>query len=432
MTGYPPDSLVTVRPYTHRRDADTATIGDVDRQVYLAIPNEGLDILEWLAAGHTVGAAASKYQEKYAETPDMEDFLLALEDEGFVAPASAPVPAAEAVPARPQFRKSWTMDWLSQRTAQRLVSLPVLVVCGIVIVAAVALVVDDPGVLPTPGKALLFPYDFALLTWITVAAALAGVTLHEVAHVVAARAAGVPARIGIGNQLYVLVAQTDMTGIWLAPRRHRYLAFMIGSIVDAFSGAFLIGLLWADRHGLMHVPRTLVLLSYAVLLGYLTRLGWQWFLFLRTDGYYVISTAAKCKNLLGDTEDYLRNLLAKLRLYRHRVDQSGVPRREMRIVRVYALVWILGRLFALSVMGFVGIPVIWSYVYQVLLAVTGQHSMFHTFDFVTITVLTLALDGGGLAVWVVGLVRGGVRRRRERVARAERRAARAAETGVTP
>src|SRR2546430_16153533 len=148
------------------------------------------------------------------------------------------------------------------------------------------------------------------------------------------------------------------TGIWLAPKRHRYLAFMIGSIVDGVSGAVLIGLIWADRHGVMRVPHTVILVSYAVLLAYLTRLGWQWFLFLRTDGYYVISTALNCKNLLGGTEDYLRNLLAKVRLYPHRIDQSRVPRRELRIVRLYAVIWFVGRLFALSVMGFVCIPVL--------------------------------------------------------------------------
>src|SRR2546430_13538885 len=59
------------------------------------------------------------------------------------------------------------------------------------------------------------------------------------------------------------------TGIWLAPKRHRYLAFMIGSIVDGVSGAVLIGLIWADRHGVMRVPHTVILVSYAVLLAYL-------------------------------------------------------------------------------------------------------------------------------------------------------------------
>ena len=82
MAGYPPDSHVMVRPFTHRREGDTVTIGDIDRQVFLAIPAEGMDILDSLAAGHTVGETVRRYEQCYDETPDIEDFLDALQQGG--------------------------------------------------------------------------------------------------------------------------------------------------------------------------------------------------------------------------------------------------------------------------------------------------------------------------------------------------------------
>jgi hypothetical protein len=47
-------------------------------------------------------------------------------------------------------------------------------------------------------------------------------TVHELAHLAAARSLGVPARIGLSTRLFYLVAQTDVSGIWAAPRRARY------------------------------------------------------------------------------------------------------------------------------------------------------------------------------------------------------------------
>ena len=75
MAGYPPDALVVVPPFAHRREGDEVTIGHAERNVYLSIPAEGLDILNYLADGKTVGEAAALYHEKYDETPDLDDFL---------------------------------------------------------------------------------------------------------------------------------------------------------------------------------------------------------------------------------------------------------------------------------------------------------------------------------------------------------------------
>ena len=110
VAGYPPDSLVTLRPFTHRRDGDTMHIGNLDREVVLEIPPDALDILNWLNEGRTVGEAAERYREKHGETPDIDDFLRALEDEGFIenpepdarrATQDDPAPSTIAVPVEP-------------------------------------------------------------------------------------------------------------------------------------------------------------------------------------------------------------------------------------------------------------------------------------------------------------------------------------------
>jgi hypothetical protein len=412
MAGYAPDSLVTVRPFNHRFDGDTVIIGDIDRQVFLAIPAEGLDILESLAAGRTVGEASRLYEEKYQETPDIEDFLEALEQEGFIGEASA-VQAGE-VPEVRQEHWRWRFSWISPGLAQRLVSRPLLVVYGVIVAAGLALAIDDPKVMPyRGGNALLFPSHIGIMMWTWFSLTLVGLFLHELGHVVAARAAGVPTGLGVGNQLWMIVAQTDMTSIWLAPKRQRYIAFAAGTIVDGVSSTFLIAFIWPAHRGLIHPPQWTVLLASALLLTNLARIIWQFSFFLRTDVYYIIATANKCKNLMGDTEDYMRNLRARLRGAARRVDQSGIPAREMRVIRRFAWAWFFGRLLALVFYGYVIVPVLWRYGYQFALLVTGNHTRYNSFDFVTFGLLVLLVHGGGLTMWIRSLYRGAAARRRQ-------------------
>jgi len=410
MAAYPPNSLVTVRPFNHRFDGDTVIIGDIDRQVFLAIPAEGLDILESLAAGRTVGEARDLYEEKYHDTPDIEDFLEALEQEGFIGETSA-MESGE-VPEVRQLHWRWRFGWISERTAQRLVSRPALVVYGVLVVAGLALAIEDPTVMPyRGGDALLFPSHVGLmmLTWFTLS--LVGLFLHEMGHVVAARAAGVPTGIGLGNLLWWIVAQTDMTSIWLAPPRQRYLAFAAGSIVDGVSSAFLIAFIWPAHRGLIHPPQWTVLLATALLLSNLARILWQCFFYLRTDVYFIITAAKKCKNLMGDTEDYMRNLRARLRGAPQRVDQSGIPAREMQTIRRFAWAWFFGRIIALASYGYLIVPVLWRYGSQFALLVTGNHSQYGSFDFAVFGALVLGVHGGGTTMWLRGLYRGAQARR---------------------
>ncbi|GIJ79750.1 hypothetical protein SAMN05443287_107323 [Micromonospora phaseoli] len=431
MAGYPSDTLVRVRPFDHRPEGDTVIIGDLERQVFLSIPAEGLDLLQSLAAGRSVGEAVRLYEEKYAETPDITDFLDALGDEGFIEidekiAAAVAGPVAAADPAR-RPRRSYSLNWLSPTVARRLVSLPVLIACVLVIATGVYLATDDPNVLPTPGETLLFPIHFAALTWATFILTLVGVAIHEAAHMVAARAAGVPSRLVIGNQLYVLVVQTDMSGIWLAPRRQRFVAFIAGTLIDGVLASSFVLALWANRHSFLNLPEWVALLLTALLFTYLVRIIWQSFLFMRTDGYYIVATALGCRNLMSDTENFLRNVLAWVLRRGSRVDQSGVPRREMRIVRWYSLAWLSGRLIALMMLVFVGIPLLWGFLYQFILFASGQDSLMGSWDFATIAIIGVLLDGGGLLLWGRSLYRGAQERRRRQAILSARATARAAE-----
>jgi putative peptide zinc metalloprotease protein len=399
MAQFQRDARVAIRPFAHQREGQSVTIADLGRQIFVTIPADGLDILSALAAGKTVAETERLYEQAHAETPDLQDFLTSLAQEGFVAAWADedPTPEVAATPAP-------HLGWISAGVARHLFGAPVLSVCALVVGAGLALVVSDPSVVPA-ATVLVFHDHLATLSLALFALTLVGVIVHEIGHVLAARAAGVAARIRLSHRLWIVVAETDMTGIWMAPRRSRYVAFLAGPIIDAVSGAVLVGVLWAQRHGWISLSPTLGQFTGAALLTYLLRLLWQCFVFVRTDLYYVLSTALHCKNLLADTEDLLRNWLARMRGAERVVDQSAIPPQEMRAVRAYSVIWLAGRALALASLILVVLPVLRGYGVQLARAATGGHSNYDTVDLLTLAALAFGVQGGGLIVWIRSLYR---------------------------
>src|SRR5579859_3282919 len=83
-TTYPPDTVLRVPPFQHRLEGDAVTIGATDRHVFVSVPAPALDILQDLAAGHSIGDTARRYEERTGREVDIDGFVAALEAEGFV------------------------------------------------------------------------------------------------------------------------------------------------------------------------------------------------------------------------------------------------------------------------------------------------------------------------------------------------------------
>jgi hypothetical protein len=256
----------------------------------LTIPADGLEILDALAAGKTVGEAVRLYERAHGETPDAEDFLTCLAAQGFVAAWDQ-----EDLHAGGAQESGLGAGRISPELARRLFGAPVLAACAALTALGLALLAVEPGLIPGP-TVLVFHRHIAALGAALFVLNLGAVMVHELGHLLAARASDVPARIGVSHRLWILVAETDMSGIWMAPKRRRYLAFLAGPLIDAASAALLIGVLWADRRGWIGLSPTLGQFTGAALWSYLFRLLWQCFVFVRTDFYYVLATAIDCKN----------------------------------------------------------------------------------------------------------------------------------------
>lgn len=415
MNSYLADRKVIVFPFVQRPDGDETIIANAANTSFLALPSSAVDILTWLAQKKTVSEAQALYEQKYGEVPDMEDFLSLLESEGFVAPdveevldaAETPQLSTPVVNVPQANSMRYHFESISQDFARRFFSRPILLCCAFLICLSLVLTLFDPAIIPPP-QVLVFKQDLTLMSIGLYLFIFATVFLHEMAHLLAARAAGVPARMGISHRLWILVAQTDMTGIWLLPRRQRYLPVLAGSLLDAVCAALLMVLLFLQHQGWIIMAAIPLLLCRVALFTYLFRLLWQCYLFVQTDFYYLLAIVFNCKNLMGDTETLLLNLCSRFLPFIQRADQSDIPLHEMRFIRVYAYIWIIGRIAAFLSLFLITIPILAGYFLEIgAFLLRGQLprslALADVVGWAILIVMPFILQIAGFALWMRSL-----------------------------
>jgi putative peptide zinc metalloprotease protein len=402
---YSQDTLLSVSSFTRQQDGEEIIIGRLDTGIFLAIPQQAVEVLDHLAEGRSIGEVTILYQQKYGEIPDLRDFLELMEAKGIVQPVETQNRTTVPNPAPPpQLRYHFSR--FPESLARRLFSYPALAIYGIVVASAMVLVMQDKTLAPQAAD-LYFPSRRTVSWTILLAVNFATLFIHEFGHLVAARALGLNSHMGIGHRLWFLVGETDLTGLWSIPRSKRYLPLLAGSIIDAFSGALLIIVLFSYNHGWVLLPGLCLRLVRAMAFIYVMRLVWQCFFFVRTDFYYVIISAFNCKNLMGDTEAFLRNAVARYIPWIGSIDQTAIPASERRVVRVFAVAWVAGRIAAFALLFMVTIPVSIRYIENIKGVLKSGYSA-NPYNFIDALLLAMYFFvplTAGLTMWINGLLR---------------------------
>jgi len=180
------------------------------------------------------------------------------------------------------------------------------------------------------------------------------ILVHELAHLATARAAGAPARITLSTRLQFLAAQTDVSGVWGAPRRTRMTVYLAGMALNVcIVAACLLILVGSGPHGLARQLLCVVVAETAL------ALPTQFMVFMRTDLYFVLQDLTRCANLYADGSGYLRHLArrATRRGAGPNPDPSqDYPRLQRRAIRVYSAILLVGTGICLGVEFAVTLP----------------------------------------------------------------------------
>nr|WP_237546687.1 hypothetical protein [Streptomyces sp. SID161] len=282
-----------------RRDRDEWIVGRMATRTFVALPAAGVRVLELLGEGRSVAGAARTLRAETGEEFDIADFVRDLAALGFVAGiGDRPLPDAEPPCA--------SLPWLRPRHVRlALHPVPAGFVAAL-LAAAVVVLVRRPDLVPGY-RDLLWSRHGSLVLLTGAAVGWALLLAHELAHLVTARAAGVPGRMRLGTRLQFLVMQTDISGIELAPRRHRLTAYLAGIAFNlSVASALVLALALTETGTTVHR-----LLAAALLLALLP-LPFQCMVFTRTDLYFVLQDLTGCRDLYGDGLAYARYLARRL------------------------------------------------------------------------------------------------------------------------
>jgi putative peptide zinc metalloprotease protein len=268
------------------RDGDGYVLGSHHSPDFVAVPEIGGQVVRWLQGGASVGECARQAAGMAGEPVDVDGFLDGLEKAGLLAADDgagdiqvAPAPAGVA-------------GW-KRAMGHALFGPAGLTIQCLLTAAGAVVMVSQPQVRPAYTDAIATSVPLLSILVIALIGTALGLA-HELAHVLAAWAAGVPSRVTISRRMIVIVYQTDLTRLWSVPRRSRIVPLLAGVVFD---GAIIGILTILELTGLDRAsPLVAHLVREAVFLK-ITAIAFQFLIFMRTDMYALFVLATGCKNL---------------------------------------------------------------------------------------------------------------------------------------
>jgi len=344
------DSVVTLHPLHIGDEQDgAAEVGRPETGVFVSLPPEGVALVRWLAAEVPLKKVAEQFTAAYGVESDIGEFVQELSGCGFIRSVDGQLLPDHLMPVETAGPRAWRLlAGLPQSRVAWLLSRPMRISYVAIWVALLAMLIARPELRPSAGDAFL---DIGVLGNLLVLTGLgwALVFLHEVAHLVAVRARGCSGTLDISHRLHMLVAQTDMTSVRVLPRRERYAPYLAGMTWDAAVFLFCLFLLLVGVQS--RVPGVIAYLLAISLL-------FQMSVFLRTDVYYVMTTALRLGNLMHDTRRWIVNVAARVVGAAPRHDLSDVPPRELRIIRWYSGLVVVGVAIMIGEFVLLGLPLL--------------------------------------------------------------------------
>jgi len=339
---YAGDRALAIHPLVYYADSDEVTIGRPDIDSYAIFPPDGAELVRRLAAGATPDEAARWYQAEYGEAASVGHVVAALDELGFIRKEGEPPAEARQIRWQRLGRATFSpVAWLAY--------------CS-VILWAIVVMVRTPALIPDYHDLFFTPY-FSIIELVLLAGAVPLVFLHEFFHALAARRLGLWSRLRVSQRFYYIVMETAVDGLVAVPRRKRYLPILAGMLVDTVALSILIVAADLSRtpDGVISFAGRLCLaFAFAIML----RLAWQFFFYVRTDLYVLITTVLGCVDLHTTAMAMLTNRIKRLlRLHGRLADDSDWHPADRRAARWYSWLIVCGYLTSLSTLVLAVAPV---------------------------------------------------------------------------
>ncbi|MDQ4045369.1 MAG: hypothetical protein M3173_07970 [Chloroflexota bacterium] len=345
------DQPLALHPLVYLVDGDEVTVGRRDIDSYGIFPPEGAEIVRKLAAGATPRQVADWFSEDYGEMIEIEEVIAGLAEleflvqQGDQATTSAPVPFARLGAA--MFSPAAWMVYVT------------------IIVGALVAMAKQPDLIPNYHRVFFTDY-YTVIQVALFISAIPMLLLHESFHALAGRRLGLRSRLRIDRRMYFIILETSLDGLVTVARRKRYLPILAGLLADAVGVSVCVLLAAASRSpdgSLPLIGRFLL----AVAFGAVLRMVWQFFFYLRTDIYVLVSTVLGCVDLHSAAKQVMANRFNRVLGRTDRiVDESRFHPVDRRAARWYCWLIMLGYPVSIITLLTAGLPVLWKMTTDVL------------------------------------------------------------------
>jgi hypothetical protein len=396
--GLSKDAPLALHPLVFLEEGDEVTIGRTDTDSYAIFPPDGAEAVRQLQAGLTPREVGDWYAAEYGEPLDLAHLVGALDELGFLGTGgragaddtggtrgtggTTATAAATPTPTRTPIR--------GRRLGAVLFSLPAWAGYLALVTWAVVAAVRSPDLVPTY-RSVFFTDYYAVMEVVLILGVLPLLLGHEAFHVLAARRIGVRSTLGIGRRLYFLVLETRMDGLVAVPRRKRYLPILAGILFDTVAIAALVVTADLTRSGdgrLSLAGRLCLAFAFTTVL----RIVWQFYLYLRTDLYILLTTVLGCVDLYATTRKLMADHAARLlRRGTPRADRSGWHPVDRRVARWWVWCVVAGYAFNIGTLLLAVLPILLRIAQGLLSRVTGHGTTTgHLLDATVFLTLTTA------------------------------------------
>lgn len=369
--------------YTGEKEDGLVLVGRKDIGSYVSLPAEAVKVIDLLNSGKTVGETKKIFEKKYGEKADIEEFI-----EDMITNEMVKSVDDYNVPTTSKAQKD-LFSGIKGHHVSWMFSRPAWILYGGCGGASLVLLALFPEYIPRPP-------DFFWHPWYSVAVGLMFffgwvlIAFHELAHLFAAKTVGTEGYFSLSNRLVFLVAQTNLGNIWTVPRKDRYTVYFAGMAWDSVMVFLCLLILLLRDQYIWYIPDIWYNFLKAVIFIKVWGIIWQFRFNMQTDVYYTIANYFKCRNLLGDAQNYIKNFFSQYITRISTTDFDDTPPLEMKAIRYYTPIYLIGLIVTLATYFFRNLPLLLLQIKRALEGLTtGYTQNPHLFiDAVVLIVLT--------------------------------------------
>jgi putative peptide zinc metalloprotease protein len=383
-------------PLSIQKEGDNYVVGNSEMGDFYHFPEQGLKVLRMLGSGIDATTIKERLATEDAEIVDVDAFVELLLSVGFLHPESDRQTVAQHTRAASQNqRRVFDVD---PRIARAIFSAPVLL-CGACVTMFAAFEMIITPELRVNFNAFYIETNRTALLLVLLILSFIQVMMHESGHMLAAARHGIKSRYTIGNRLWTIVAESDLTGVLSLPKTQRYFPMLAGLLVDILCASLLTVLLAALlRHGTTGFSIQVV---QALVLELMIGIAWQFNIFVKTDIYFVLCTYFSHPDLDREARVYLRDLTYRATFGLFGATAAASEFRNVHMLQAFSAIWLLGRVMSLLVLFGIFLPTMGQYLYSAFKMLNGcPESVWAACDTIVYVCITLTMLGSGMYLWL--------------------------------